>query len=101
MHEERFHLRLLITCQGYTNRQPSQPPGHVLLLGVDDLDELGLQRSASDEESVDVGALGQFLAVGGSDGPAVLDASLVGYVFAHVLPQPIAELSVNLLGLRI
>lgn len=70
-----------------------------LLVGVDDINESGLEGSTTDEETVNVLLLGQLLAVLLADGTTVDDSGLLGSILADLLGQPLTERGVHLLGL--
>lgn len=71
-----------------------------LLSGIDDLHKLGLQRSTSHQETINVGLLGQLLGIGSGDRATVLDAQAVGDILGDVVAQPLAQEGVNFLGLK-
>lgn len=50
-----------------------------LLAGVDNVHELWFQGGTADEETIDVGFLGQLLGIGSGHRAAVLDAQRFGY----------------------
>lgn len=70
-----------------------------LQTGVDDVDEGGLQAGTADEETIDIGLLGQLLAVLLADGAAVDDADVVGGLGGDGVGEPLADGGVDLLGL--
>lgn len=70
-----------------------------LLVGVDDVDEGRLQAGAANKETVNVGLLGQLLAVLLADTAAVQDAGVFRGLGGHVLLQPLTDGGVDLLGL--
>lgn len=80
--------------------QSLQVPSSVhSLVRVDDVDESGLQAGTANEETVNVGLLGQLLAVLLADTAAVQDAGLVRRLLGDLLLQPLADGSVDLLSL--
>ena len=81
-------------------RAYARPRGRSCALGVDDIDELGLERRAADEEAVNVGTLRELLAVGGVHGTTVDDAGRVGDGGGHDLLEVGTDIDVRLLGLR-
>lgn len=85
----------------FSDRRNRSVKTHVnhLLLGVDDVSEGRLQAGAADEETVNVGLLGELLAVLLADRATVDDAGLVGSLLADVLLEPLADALVNLLCL--
>lgn len=68
-------------------------------VGVDDVDERRLQRSAADKETVDIGLLGKLAAVLLVDAAAVQDAGLLRSLGRDLLLQPLADGGVDLLSL--
>jgi len=68
-------------------------------LGVDDGEELWLERGTADKEAVDVLLLGQLLAVGASDRPTVDDAGGLGHGSGDILNKPLPQGGVDLLSL--
>lgn len=68
-------------------------------VGVDDVDERRLQRSTANKETVNVGLLGELAAVLLVDGATVQDTGLLGSLGRDLLLQPLADCSVDLLGL--
>ena len=68
-------------------------------VGVDDVDERRLQRSTTDEETIDVGLLGELAAVLLVDTAAVQDTGLLSSLGRDLLLQPLADGSVDLLSL--
>lgn len=68
-------------------------------VGVDDVDERRLQRSTANKETVNVGLLGELAAVLLVDGATVQDTGLLGSLGRDLLLQPLADGSVDLLGL--
>ncbi|KAI3485238.1 hypothetical protein L1887_51523 [Cichorium endivia] len=87
------------SCPLPVRSEPAAPHTQTSVVGVDDVDELGLERGAADEEAVDVGLLGEFLAVLGGDGAAVDDAELLSRVLAELVGGPLADGGVHLLRL--
>lgn len=71
-----------------------------LLAGIDDVHELWLERGAANEETIDVGLLGQLLGIGGRHRATVLNAQTVGHILRDVLCQPLSQEGVHLLGLQ-
>jgi hypothetical protein len=72
----------------------------VYLLGsLADINELGLEGSSSDEETVNVGLFAQLLAVLSVDTSSVDDPGLVGNGGGDLLTQPFTEGGVDFLGL--
>jgi len=71
----------------------------VLLLSIDDLHKVGLERGASNKEAVNVTRLRQLLAVARRDGASVNDAQGVGHLGGDLFLEPLAQLGVNLLSL--
>lgn len=70
-----------------------------LQVGVDDVDEGWLQAGTANQEAIDISLLAELLAVLLADTAAVQDAGLVGSLVVNVLLQPLADSSVDLLGL--
>src|SRR5438105_3037138 len=70
-----------------------------LLLGVDDLHKLRLEGSPANEEAVNIGFLGEFLAIGGSNRSSVDDAKRERHLFRDILADPCPQLLVYLLCL--
>ena len=62
----------------YVFKKPTS--GKSFLVGVDDLDKVGLEAGAADEAAVDVGAGRQFLAVGCGHAAAVQDSQVLGHL---------------------
>eukprot|EP00658_Telonema_sp_P-2_P008916 TRINITY_DN13377_c0_g1_i1.p1 TRINITY_DN13377_c0_g1~~TRINITY_DN13377_c0_g1_i1.p1 ORF type:complete len:146 (-),score=20.64 TRINITY_DN13377_c0_g1_i1:33-470(-) len=71
----------------------------ILLAGVDDLDEVGLEGGSSDKESVDVTALVQVDGVAGGDGSTIEDAGSGSDLLGDVVAEPLTDDGVDLLGL--
>lgn len=69
------------------------------LVCIDDVNESGLQAGTANQEAVNVGLLGQILAVLLADTATVQDAGLVRRLGGDVLLQPLADGSVHLLSL--
>ena len=80
-------------------RAHARPRGKSCALGVDDIDELGLERRATDEEAVDVGTLRELLAVGSVDGATVDDAGGFRDCGGHGLREERTDIDVRLLSL--
>ena len=59
--------------------------------GLDDVNELGLERGTTHEEAVDVGARRELRGVLGVGRAAVLDADLVSSLLVHVGGDPAAD----------
>jgi hypothetical protein len=70
-----------------------------LLVGVDNVNKLGLQASAANQEAVNILLLGEVLAVLAIDTATVQDAGLLRNLLADVGAQPLADGLVDLLGL--
>jgi hypothetical protein len=70
-----------------------------LLLSVDNVNESRLQAGAANKETVNVGLLGEVLAVLLADGAAVDDTGGLGDLLAELLVEPLADALVNLLRL--
>lgn len=66
---------------------------------INNVNKLGLQRSTSDKESINVGLLGEFLAVLGVDGSTVENAGFVCCLGGDLFLEPLAEVGVDFLGL--
>lgn len=73
--------------------------GHLLLVGVDDVDKGRLQGGTANEEAVNVRLLGQLATVLLVDTAAVENAGLISNLVADVL-EPVADSLVDLLRLR-
>ena len=69
------------------------------VVGVYNLDKVGLEAGAAHEASVDVRAGGQFAAVGCGHAAPVHDAQVLRYLGRDVVPQPLPERGVDRLGL--
>ena len=70
-----------------------------LLLSVDDVNESRLQAGAANEETINVGLLGEVLAVLLADGATVDDTGGLGDLLAELLVEPLTDALVNLLRL--
>lgn len=70
-----------------------------LFSAVDDVEELRLQRSASNQEAVDVGLRVQLIAVGCGRGTTVDDPGVISYAGRHLIFEPCSDLPVGLLSL--
>ena len=68
-------------------------------VGVDNVDERRLQRGTTDEETVNVGLLGEVAAVLLVDTAAVQDTGLLSSLGRDLLLQPLADGGVDLLSL--
>ena len=68
-------------------------------VGVDNVDERRLQRGTTDEETVNVGLLGEVAAVLLVDTAAVQDTGLLSSLGRDLLLQPLADSGVDLLSL--
>ena len=66
------------------------------LVGVDDLDKVGI-RGAAHEEAVHVGEGGELLGVGGGDAAAVEDAEVLRDFGVDIVLQPLPQRGVHLL----
>lgn len=69
------------------------------LVRVDDVDESRLQAGTANQETINVGLLGQVLAVLLADAATVQDARLLRCLGRDLLLQPLTDGSVDLLGL--
>jgi hypothetical protein len=72
---------------------------HSCLLSIDDVDKRGLQASTADQEAIDVGLLGQLIAVLLRHAAAVQDARLLRSLGGHLLLEPLTDRLVDLLCL--
>lgn len=68
-------------------------------VGIDNVDERRLQRGTTDEETVNVGLLGEVAAVLLVDTAAVQDTGLLSSLGRDLLLQPLADSGVDLLSL--
>mmetsp|Transcript_27463 Transcript_27463/g.46607 ORF Transcript_27463/g.46607 Transcript_27463/m.46607 type:complete len:347 (-) Transcript_27463:216-1256(-) len=66
---------------------------------VNDLQELWLQRSATDQEPINIRLHCKSLSVASVGGTTVHDANLLGDLWAHVVGHPLTDVSVRLLCL--
>jgi hypothetical protein len=70
-----------------------------LQTGVDNVDEGRLQAGTANQETVDIGLLGQLAAVLLADGATVDDADVLRGLGGDVVAEPLADGGVDLLGL--
>lgn len=68
-------------------------------VGVDDVNKRRLQRRTTDQETVNIGLLGELTAVLLVDAAAVQNACLLRSLGRDLLLQPLADRGVDLLGL--
>lgn len=68
-----------------------------LVVGVDNGQEVGLQRRAAYQETINIGALGELGAVGRADRAAVQDADAVGNRLRDIGSKPLADIGVRVL----
>jgi hypothetical protein len=72
--------------------------GGVVLAGLDNLVEGGLERGTTDEETVDVLHPDEFISVGIADGTTVKNSHRVGSLLGDIGGEPLSDLSVRLLS---
>ena len=70
-----------------------------LSTGINDCDKVWFEGSTSHKETINVSCLGQLLAVAGRDRPSVNDAGGLCHLRADIVPQPLAKLGMDILGL--
>ena len=82
----------------------SKPPAQSRELDLrrrNHIHEFRLQRRPAHQEAVDIGLLGEFAAVLGIHAAAVDDAHAGGHFRAVLALQPLPDIGVDFLGLRI